>query len=103
MVGFPGGSVDKNLPANAGDMGLIPNPRRSHRPQSNSAQEPPQEATTRAATRATTGAPTRAGHRSCLGSAHKKPPRAATMGATTGAPMRAGHGSHHRSPHEQHH
>ena len=23
-VGFPGGSVVKNLPANAGDMGLIP-------------------------------------------------------------------------------
>ena len=23
---FPGGRVDKNLPANAGDMGLIPGP-----------------------------------------------------------------------------
>ena len=27
---FPGGAVDKNLPTNAGDMGLIPGPRRSH-------------------------------------------------------------------------
>ena len=27
---FPGGSVDKNPPANAGDMGLIPGPGRSH-------------------------------------------------------------------------
>ena len=26
---FPGGAVDKNLPANAGDMGLIPGPGRS--------------------------------------------------------------------------
>ena len=26
----PGGEVDKNLPTNAGDMGLIPGPRRSH-------------------------------------------------------------------------
>ena len=32
--GFPGGSVVKNLPANAGDMGLIPGPGRSHMPQS---------------------------------------------------------------------
>ena len=29
---FPGGSVVKNLPANAGDMGLIPYLRRSHMP-----------------------------------------------------------------------
>ena len=28
--GFPGGSVVKNLPAHAGDMGLIPDPGRSH-------------------------------------------------------------------------
>ena len=33
--GFPGGSVVKNLPANAGDMALIPGPARSHIPQSN--------------------------------------------------------------------
>ena len=26
--GFPGGSLMKNLPANAGDMGLIPGPGR---------------------------------------------------------------------------
>ena len=26
-MGFPGGSVVKNLPANAGDMGLIPGSR----------------------------------------------------------------------------
>ena len=29
LIGFPGGSVVKNLPANAGDMGLIPGPGRS--------------------------------------------------------------------------
>ena len=29
--GFPGGSVVKNLPAKAGDAGLIPDPGRSHR------------------------------------------------------------------------
>ena len=29
-MGFPGGSVVKNLPASAGDLGLIPNLRRSH-------------------------------------------------------------------------
>ena len=28
--GFPGGSVVKNIPANAGDRGLIPGPGRSH-------------------------------------------------------------------------
>ena len=27
---FPGGAVVKNLPANAGDIGLIPGPGRSH-------------------------------------------------------------------------
>ena len=29
-IGFSGGSVVKNLPANAGDMCLIPDPGRSH-------------------------------------------------------------------------
>ena len=33
--GFPGGLVVKNPPANAGDMGLIPDPERSHMPQGN--------------------------------------------------------------------
>ena len=33
--GFSGGSVVKNLPTSAGDMGLIPDRRRSHIPQSN--------------------------------------------------------------------
>ena len=33
--GFPGGAVVKNLPANAGDMGLSPGPGRSHMPWSN--------------------------------------------------------------------
>ena len=32
---FPGGAVDKNLPANAGDMGSIPGLGRFHIPQSN--------------------------------------------------------------------
>ena len=32
---FPGGAVVKNLPANAGNTGLIPGPRRSHMPWSN--------------------------------------------------------------------
>ena len=31
---FPGGAVVKNLPANAGDTGLIPALGRSHMPQS---------------------------------------------------------------------
>ena len=31
---FPGGSVVKKPPANAGDTGLIPDPGRSHTPQS---------------------------------------------------------------------
>ena len=30
VTGFPGGSVVKNLPANAGDTGSIPGPGRSH-------------------------------------------------------------------------
>ena len=32
---FPGDTVVKNLPANAGDMGSIPGPGRSHMSQSN--------------------------------------------------------------------
>ena len=34
---FPGGSVVKNLPANAGDTGSIPDPGRFHMPWSNKA------------------------------------------------------------------
>ena len=34
-VNFPGGSVDKNLPTNAGDTGLIPGPGSFHIPWSN--------------------------------------------------------------------
>ena len=33
--GFPGDAVVKNLPANAGDMGLSPGPGRSHMLRSN--------------------------------------------------------------------
>ena len=33
--GFPGGTVVKNPPANAGDMGSNPSPGRSHMPRSN--------------------------------------------------------------------
>ena len=33
--GFPGESVVKNPPANAGDMGVIPGPRRLYMLQSN--------------------------------------------------------------------
>ena len=32
---FPGGTVDKNLPASAGDMGSIPPRGRFHMPQGN--------------------------------------------------------------------
>ena len=32
---FPGGTVVKNPPANAGDMGSSPGPGRSHMPRSN--------------------------------------------------------------------
>ena len=32
---FPGGTVVKNLPADAGDTGSIPGPGRSHIPRSN--------------------------------------------------------------------
>ena len=35
VLGFPGGAVVKNLPANAGDMGSSPGPGRSHMPRSN--------------------------------------------------------------------
>ena len=35
--GFPGGTMGKNLPANAGDMGLIPGPGRFHMPRNNPA------------------------------------------------------------------
>ena len=35
VKGFPGGSVVKNLPANAGDTGSIPDLGRSHMLQSN--------------------------------------------------------------------
>jgi len=31
-LNFPGGAVDKNLPANAGNMGLISGPGRFHMP-----------------------------------------------------------------------
>ena len=34
LLGFPGGSVVKNPPANAGDTDSIPDPERSHMPQS---------------------------------------------------------------------
>ena len=39
-LGFPGGAVVENLPANAGDMGSSPGLGRSHMPQSNWAREP---------------------------------------------------------------
>ena len=35
VVGFPGGAVVNNPPANAGDMGLSPGLGRSHMPRSN--------------------------------------------------------------------
>ena len=35
MSDVPGGTVDRNLPANAGDTGLIPGPGRFHMPWSN--------------------------------------------------------------------
>ena len=37
---FPGGTVGKNLPANAGHLGSIPDPGRSYMPWSNWAPEP---------------------------------------------------------------
>ena len=39
-LGFPGGAVVENLPANAGDTGSSPGPGRSHIPRSNWAREP---------------------------------------------------------------
>ena len=35
IEGIPGGTVVKNPPANAGDMGSSPDPGRSHMPRSN--------------------------------------------------------------------
>ena len=35
LLGFPGGALVKNPPANAGDMDSSSGPRRSHMPQSN--------------------------------------------------------------------
>ena len=35
LLGFPGGAVVENLPANSGDMGSIPGLGRSHMPRSN--------------------------------------------------------------------
>ena len=40
ILGFPGGTVVENLPANAGDTGSSPGLGRSHVPQSNWAREP---------------------------------------------------------------
>ena len=35
FLGFPGGAMVKNLPANAGDTGWSPGPGRSHMPRTN--------------------------------------------------------------------
>ena len=40
ILGFPGGSVVKNLPANVGDMGWISDPERFHMPWGNQAHVP---------------------------------------------------------------
>ena len=40
VPGFPGGTVVKNPPANAGDTGSSPGPGRSHMPWSNKARVP---------------------------------------------------------------
>ena len=40
FLGFPGGAVVENLPANAGDTGSSPGLGRSHMPWSNWAREP---------------------------------------------------------------
>ena len=40
VLGFPGGAVVENLPANAGDMGSSPGLGRSHMPRSSWAREP---------------------------------------------------------------
>ena len=39
-MGFPGGTVVKNLPANAGDKGSSPGPGSSHMPRNNEACAP---------------------------------------------------------------
>ena len=39
-LGFPGGTVVENLPANAGDMGSSPGLGRSHMPRGNWPREP---------------------------------------------------------------
>ena len=40
ILGFPGGAVVKNPPANAGDTGSSPGPGRSHMPRTNEAHVP---------------------------------------------------------------
>ena len=40
VLGFPGGAVVENLPANAGDAGSSPGLGRSHMPRSDWAREP---------------------------------------------------------------
>ena len=40
LLELPGGTVDKKLPANAGDTGSIPGPGRFHIPWSNQTQAP---------------------------------------------------------------
>ena len=44
-MGFPGGTMDRNLPANAGDTGLIPGPGKflvlAHVPRATKARAPP--------------------------------------------------------------
>ena len=40
FLAFPGDTVDKNLPTNTGDTGLIPDLGRSHMLQSNKAHAP---------------------------------------------------------------
>ena len=40
LLGFPGGAVVENLPANAGDTGSSPGLGRSHMPRSGWAREP---------------------------------------------------------------
>ena len=40
MQGFPGGTVVKNPPANAGDEGSSPGPGSSHMPRSNEGRAP---------------------------------------------------------------
>ena len=39
-MGFPGGAVVENPPANAGDTGSSPGPGKSHMPRSNQARVP---------------------------------------------------------------